>query len=69
MNDQCHCFGTANNARACCRLSVKAGGGEQLLEVRILTVHGSGAYNRACKWVTVHGVTPRDWSLLGTRRD
>ena len=25
--------------------------------------------NRACKWVTIHGVTPRDWSLLGTKRD
>ena len=25
--------------------------------------------NRACKWVTIHGVTPRDWSLLGTMRD
>ena len=24
---------------------------------------------RACKWVTIHGVTPRDWSLLGTKRD
>ena len=23
---------------------------------------------RACKWVTIHGVTPRDWSLLGTKR-
>ena len=28
-----------------------------------------GACNRACKWVTMHGVTPRDWSLLGTKRD
>ena len=25
--------------------------------------------NRACKWVTIHGVTPHDWSLLGTKRD
>ncbi|KAK2187888.1 hypothetical protein NP493_151g01029 [Ridgeia piscesae] len=25
--------------------------------------------NRACKWVTIHDVTPRDWSLLGTKRD
>ena len=24
---------------------------------------------RVCKWVTIHGVTPRDWSLLGTKRD
>ena len=24
---------------------------------------------RACKWVTIHGVTPRDWGLLGTKRD
>ena len=24
---------------------------------------------RACKWVTIHGVTPRDWSLLWTKRD
>ena len=23
----------------------------------------------ACKWVTTHGVTPREWSLLGTKRD
>ena len=23
--------------------------------------------NRACKWVTIHGVTQRDWSLLGTK--
>ena len=21
---------------------------------------------RACKWVTIHGETPRDWSWLGT---
>ena len=25
--------------------------------------------NRACKWVTIHGVTPRGWSLLGSKRD
>ena len=25
--------------------------------------------NRACKWVTIYGVTLRDWSLLGTKRD
>ena len=25
--------------------------------------------NRACKWVTIHGETPRDWSLLGSKRD
>ena len=24
---------------------------------------------RACKWVTTRGVTLRDWSLLGTKRD
>ena len=25
--------------------------------------------NRTCKWVAIHGVTPRYWSLLGTKRD
>ena len=25
--------------------------------------------NRARTWVTIHGVTPRDWSLLGSKRD
>ena len=30
--------------------------------------HRNDVY-RACKWVTIHGVTPRDWSLLGTKRD
>ena len=25
--------------------------------------------NRACKWVTIHGVISREWSLLGTKRD
>ena len=27
-----------------------------------------GTY-RACKSVTIRGVTPRDWSLLGSKRD
>ena len=29
----------------------------------------SDSQYRACKWVTIHGVTPRDWSLLGTKCD
>ena len=28
----------------------------------------SVSVNRACKWVTIHGVTLRDWRLLGTKR-
>ena len=26
-------------------------------------------YNRPCKWFTIYCVTPRDWNLLGTKRD
>ena len=28
---------------------------------------GNRVANRACKWVTIHGVAPRDWGLLGTK--
>ena len=30
---------------------------------------GHTAGYRACKWVMIHDVTSRDWSLLGTKRD
>ena len=30
--------------------------------LNMFTLFNLSEYNRACKWVTIHGETPRDWS-------
>ena len=51
-------------------LNTLADGGLNIINIRTKSIYQTtSAINRACKWVTIHCVTPRDWSLLGTKRD
>ena len=52
-----------------CILSQVQEGKERVIAYYSRTQRKTDRNYRACKWVTIHGVTPRDWSLLGTKRD